>query len=425
MRGPVVFALAAIAVAAVALHLIFPMQVITGAGLFPSLEIVFVMILATALAGPEKTERFVLDPATGIITLLSVIFVIYQLVGVFAAGTLVGLLEKDVFSAFVVPAVARLSGTGFFRDLLVGDYGLVSMGLAYAVSIVLPIMTVFFLVFGILEDTGYFPRLTAFTNRVFRLIGVNGKATLPIVLGFGCVTMAVLSSRILETRKERLIVVFLLALAVPCSAQLGIMMALMSAISIKAIVLIALIVIGQFFIFGRILVRLIGGSVSDFMMELPPMRVPRLANIARKTGARAMWFLREALPYFMVATLILFALDRTGGMQFIYKAAGPIASKILGLPVETAPVFILGFFRRDYGAAGLYRLWQSGMLTGNQIVISLVVMSLFLPCLATLIVIVKELGMRWALTIMLFVMSVSLLTGGILNLVLNLSGVTF
>ena len=114
------------------------------------------------------------------------------------------------------------------------------MGLNYSISIVLPIVTVFFMIFGILEDTGYFPRLTVLTNNAFRVVGVNGKATLPIVLGFGCVTMATLASRILETKKERIIVVTLLALAVPCSAQLGIMLAFASAMSLAAVLVIPL-----------------------------------------------------------------------------------------------------------------------------------------------------------------------------------------
>jgi len=279
-------------------------------------------------------------------------------------------------------------------------------------------------VFGILEDTGYFPRLTVLTNNAFRFVGVNGKATLPIVLGFGCVTMATLASRILETKKERIIVITLLALAVPCSAQLGVILALTAALSLQAVLLIAGIIFVEFIAVGRIMSVLIKGTTSDFILELPPLRAPKMSNIVLKTWARVKWFLREALPFFLLATFILYLLDVSGGLRLVYSAVRPVVVGFLGLPVETAQVFIIGFFRRDYGAAGLYKLWENGLLAGNQIVVALLVMSLFLPCLATLIVMIKELGLRWALGILLFVMVVSLLSGGLLNLVLELSGIT-
>ncbi|HSG27855.1 MAG TPA: nucleoside recognition domain-containing protein, partial [Candidatus Krumholzibacterium sp.] len=361
----------------------------------------------------------------GLGVLAVVVYMIYQFVGVFAAGRLVDLIETGVFDRLIIPGVKRIAGEGFIYDILVGQYGLVSMGLSYSISIVLPIVLVFFLIFGILEDTGYFPRLTVLTNNAFKIVGVNGKATLPVVLGFGCVTMAILASRILETRRERIIVITLLSLAIPCSAQLGVMLALMSAISIAAVVTISVIVLAEFVVVGSLLGRILKGETSDFILELPPLRIPRLRNIVLKTGARAKWFLVEAVPYFILATVVLFFLDRTGAMEYIYKAVEPVASRLLGLPVETASVFIIGFFRRDYGAAGLYRMWQSGLLTGNQITVALTVMSLFLPCLASLIVMIKELGIRYAMLIFIAVMVISILTGGALNLVLSAAGVSF
>jgi ferrous iron transport protein B len=296
------------------------------------------------------------------------------------------------------------------------------MGITYAVSIVLPIVVVFFLIFGILEDTGYFPRLTVLTNNALKVVGVNGKATLPFVLGFGCVTMAVLSSRILESRRERIIVIILLSLAVPCSAQLGVIMALLSAVSLAGVLVIGGIIVMEFISAGYLLGRLIPGRSSDFMLELPPLRTPRAGNILLKTKARAVWFLKEAFPFFIAATVVLFILDRTGAMEALHKVVAPVVVRFLGLPIESAAAFILGFFRRDYGAAGLYSLWQEGILSGNQVVVSLVVMSLFIPCLATVIVTIKEMGIRLAAVIFASVLAVSVLTGGLLHFVLKLTG---
>jgi len=234
--------------------------------------------------------------------------------------------------------------------------------------------------------------------------------------------MAVLSSRILETRRERIIVITLLSLAIPCSAQLGVIMALLSAVSLTGVLVIGAIIMIEFVLAGMVLRRLVPGRSSDFMLELPPLRTPRTGNIILKTKARAVWFLKEALPFFLVETLVLFVLDKTGGMGVLHRIIGPVVVRFLGLPVESAAAFILGFFRRDYGAAGLYRLWQDGMLDGNQVLVSLVVMSLFIPCLATVIVTIKEIGIRLAAAIFIVVMAVSILTGGLLHMLLSLTG---
>jgi len=388
-------------------------------GLHPTILLLLVTIVLAFVAGAERINRITLHPVFGLLVLLLVLYVIYMLVGVFAAGAVVDTIEGKFFDGFIVPLLSRAIGPPWLRDFLVGEFGLVSMGLNYSISIVLPIVTVFFLVFGILEDTGYFPRLTVLTNRAFRLVGVNGKATLPIVLGFGCVTMATLASRILETKKERIIVVVLLALAVPCSAQLGVILALTSAISVRAVVLIGGILAAEFILVGRLMSCLLKGRTSDFILELPPLRSPQASNVLLKTGARVKWFLKEALPFFLLATVILFVLDRSGGLRVVHAFVEPLVSRFLGLPVETAAIFIVGFFRRDYGAAGLYKLWENGLLEGNQVVVALVVISLFIPCLATLIVMIKELGIRYGLGILFFVLILSIASGGVLNLVLR------
>ncbi|UCF05546.1 MAG: ferrous iron transport protein B [bacterium] len=407
----------------VLLYLVAGLEPLEGIGLHPTLLVLIAMVFGVTVTGIERTNRITLHPVYGAFILIVVLYLIYMLVGVFAAGTIVDVIESNLFGKLIIPALDRLLPPGMFRDFLTGEFGLVSVGLNYSISIVLPIVTVFFIVFGVLEDTGYFPRLTVLTNRFFRMVGVSGKATLPIVLGFGCVTMATLASRILETRKERIIVVTLLALAVPCSAQLGVILALLSAISIPAVLLIGLVVLIEFVLAGIVLSRLLKGAASDFIIELPPLRTPRPGNIWLKTAARVRWFLREALPFFLLATALLFVLDASGGMSIVHRAVEPVVGRVLGLPLETAAVFIVGFFRRDYGAAGLYKLWENGLLAGNQVVVALVVMSLFLPCLATLIVMIKELGARYAFTILLFVMLVSVLTGGLLNLILRVTGV--
>jgi ferrous iron transport protein B len=405
------------------LYVLFGRDALAGVGMHPTLFVLFGVVTLSSIVGSERMNRVTTHPFLGLFTLAVVLYTVYMLVGVFAAGTLVDLLEERLFGGLVIPALERTITMPWLEDFLIGEFGLVSMGLNYSISIVFPIVTVFFIVFGILEDTGYFPRLTVLTNNAFRLVGVSGKATLPVVLGFGCVTMATLASRILETRKERIIVVTLLALAVPCSAQLGIMLAFASAMSLGAVLVIAGAILAAYMIVGRVMSMIVPGAASDFILELPPLRAPKISNILLKTWARVKWFMREAFPFFILATLILFALDKTGGLQIVYAAVRPVVKDFLGLPVETSQAFIIGFFRRDYGAAGLYKLWESGLLEGNQVVVTLLVMSLFIPCLATLIVIIKELGLRWALLILFIVTAVSILSGGLLNFFLNVTGI--
>ncbi|MBD3276055.1 MAG: ferrous iron transport protein B, partial [Candidatus Marinimicrobia bacterium] len=196
----------------------------------------------------QKLGRWSMHPVWGLPVLLAVLFFMYQFVGVFGAGTLVDFLESVVFGEYISPwvstAVEWLIPMQFFIDMFVGEYGLLTMALSYSVAIVLPIVGTFFIAFGILEDSGYLPRLAVMVNRFFKVIGLNGKAILPMVLGLGCDTMATLTTRILDSKKERVIVTLLLALGVPCSAQLGVILGMLSGLSLGASVLWAGIVAG-------------------------------------------------------------------------------------------------------------------------------------------------------------------------------------
>src|SRR6185369_10940934 len=212
----------------------------------------------------------------------------------------------------------------FARDFLVGDYGLITMGLTYAIAIVLPVVTTFFLLFGFLEDSGYIPRLAVFSDRIFRAMGLNGKAVLPMVLGLGCDTMATMTTRILATPKERLIAILLLALGIPCSAQLATILGILGGISFAALVTLFAVVLSQMVLVGFLAARVLPGDRSDFIMELPPMRMPRLRNLLTKTVLRVRWYLGEAVPLFLIGTVLLFILDRLGALQGITAAARPL-----------------------------------------------------------------------------------------------------
>jgi ferrous iron transport protein B len=354
----------------------------------------------------RRLEELTTHRLWGIPLLLVVLYSVYLFVGVFGAGTLVDLLEEGLFGRIVSPAARAAAELwipwAFLRDLLVGPYGVITMALAYALALILPIVTTFFLAFGILEDSGYLPRLAVLVNRLFKGMGLNGKAVLPMVLGLGCDTMATLTTRILETRKERLIAILLLALGVPCSAQLTVVLALLSGLSVWAVVIWASVVFGVIVLVGRLAARLLPGRGSDFVLELPPLRLPRPGNIAVKTLARVEWYLKEAVPLFVLGTVLLFVADRLHLLGFVERAAEPVVGGLLGLPREAAQAFVVGFLRRDFGAAGLFALQRQGNLDTVQALVATVTITLFLPCIANFFMIVKERGWRTGLAIAAF-----------------------
>ncbi|MGZ4779332.1 MAG: ferrous iron transport protein B, partial [Thermoanaerobaculia bacterium] len=288
-----------------------------------------------------------------------VLYAAWLFVGKLGAGKLVDFFEHTIFEGYINPAATWLVSfihVHFVRDILVGHYGIITMALTYAIAIILPVVVTFFTLFGILEDSGYLPRLAVMLHRVFRRMGLNGKAVLPMVLGLGCDTMATLTTRILETKKERVIVTILLALGVPCSAQLGVIMAMLGRLSITSAAIWLGVTLLTIFLVGYLAAKVVPGESSDFIIEIPPMRVPRLSNIAIKVLARTEWYLKEAVPLFIAGTLLLYILDATHLLGVIQRGLAPLVVGALGLPAEAAPAFVVGFLRRDYGAAGLFTM---------------------------------------------------------------------
>jgi ferrous iron transport protein B len=389
----------------------------------------------------RKLAAWSTHPLWGLPILALVLWLAYEFVGVLGAGTLVDFFEDTVFGQWLVPWSERLvrwavpwdgverflvgpAGVPYLdhRGFIVGKYGLLSMGLSYGIAIVLPIVATFFVAFSVLEDSGYLPRLAVMVNKVFKRMGLNGKAVLPMVLGLGCDTMATMTARIMETRKERVIVTLLLALAVPCSAQMAVILAMTAELSGAATLWFVGTILLVIFLVGWLAAKVLPGRGSDFMLELPPLRVPQASNIAVKTLARIEWYLREALPLFVLGTLILWSLDRFGGLGVLERAAAPLVVGVLGLPIESASAFILGFLRRDYAAAGLFQHFKpfmdAGTLTWDmevQVTVALVTVTLFVPCIANFFMILKERGWKTGVAIMAFILPFAFGVGAALN----------
>ena len=120
------------------------------------------------------------------------------------------------------------------------------------------------------------------------------------------------------------------------------------------------VIAGIMVVVGYLASRILPGEASDFILEIPPLRVPQISNVMIKTLARIEWYLKEAVPLFILGTLILFLLHQTNGLTLVEWGLSPLITHFLGLPVKVTEAFIIGFLRRDYGAAGLFILAKTG-----------------------------------------------------------------
>jgi ferrous iron transport protein B len=371
--------------------------------------------------------RLSIHPFWGIPILLFILYITYEFVGVFGAQISVNFLEKTLFKQWLFPSlfdiIHRFLPLPFLQELLIGPYGVMTMALTYAIAIVLPIVGCFFLVFGFMEDSGYLPRLAVMTNRIFKKMGLNGKAVLPMVLGLGCDTMATMTTRILETEKDRTIVTLLLALGVPCSAQLGVILGMFAGLPTLYILIWISLIVAILVVVGYLAALVIPGEASDFILEIPPLRIPQISNVVVKTLARIEWYLKEAVPLFILGTIILFGLHKTKMLILLERMAAPLIVHFLGLPAKVTESFIIGFLRRDYGAAGLFIMAKEGQLNPHQILVSLVTLTLFIPCIAQFFMMIKERGLKKALWISAVIFPIAFGVGGMLNFILKILGV--
>ncbi len=371
----------------------------------------------------EFLDKFMIHPFWGYIFLGFVLFLLYEFVGVLGAGVFVDFLENKVFGKFINPFIIKIFNLlplpSVIKEFFVGEFGVFTMALTYGLAIIFPVIITFFIAFGILEDSGYFPRLATLLNNFFKKIGLSGRAVLPMLLGLGCDTMATVTTRTLETKKEKIIVTFLLALGIPCSAQMGVIMALMSGVSFSAFLIWAFAISFNILLVGFLASKIIKGKESFFLMEIPPLRVPSFQNILFKTMARLEWYLKEVIPIFILGTAILFIMDKTHILARLEDLFKPVVKNILGLPKEAAIGFIMGFLRRDYGAAGFYRLKEMGLLNVSQLIVSMVTITLFIPCIANFLIIIKERGLKTAVYISLFIIPYAVFIGFIIRIILE------
>jgi ferrous iron transport protein B len=414
-----------------------------------------------------KLGRFLLHPTYGAIVAFAVCyFLFYQVLGVWVAGNLVDITEKKTMKVYYEPLVRRLaadvlpcefgvgekkfdfpSGTlvapqaevaaadaamktvkpdeitfDFWKrktfmsaigNILVGEYGLVTLTVTYLLGLLFPLVLGFYLGLSLLEDSGYLPRLAVLVDRLMNKLGLNGRAIIPLILGLGCVTMATITTRLLSTKREKIIATALLGVAIPCSAQLGVVSGTLARVGgSTAWIVYGVVVMSILAVTGLALNMVLPGKSGGLLIDIPPMRMPRVDNVLKKTWSKSINFLQDATPMFFIAGFAVTIAQMCGVLDLFIKALNPITVNWLHLPNDPriATTFILGIVRRDFASFGLTEV----PLTAVQAVTAMIVITLFVPCIATVGVMVKERGPKIALTIWFGSWAAAFVIGGAL-----------
>ena len=364
---------------------------------------------------------------TGIPIAIAVMVLVYLFVGSFGATFLVDKINGVIFEGFLIPWTAKFLEpipSQFFRDMFVDpDFGILPTGVFLALGLVMPVLFCFYLVFGILESSGYLPRLSILLDKVFRKMGLNGKGVIPLVMGFSCVTMAILTTRLLDTKKEKNIATFLLLLGMPCAPLIAVMLVILDKMPFSATLTVFGIIFVQTFVAGFVANKIIPGQGSPLIFEIPPMRLPKPMQVIKSAMQKTYFFIKEAVPVFVFASLFVFLFERIGGLEITENLLRPLTNNLMGLPEKSAQVFIKTIIRRESGATELEHL--STIYTNLQLVVNLLIMTFLTPCINAILVLFKERGKKTAVLIISTVVVYAILMGSLVNHICLALGITF
>ena len=355
-------------------------------------------------------------PIFGLPILMTIILIMYFLV--VNVASVIAVWLDGTFWIPVQNQIGNLVPSQFWTDFLIGNYGILSLGLANAIITILPILSVFFIFFNILEDIGYLPNLSVLTKRIFAKIGLSGAAIMPLVLGFGCKTMATLTTKSIRSSKESYIIICLLAFGIPCSAQLGINISVLGRMGIGAFVLAFSVLLLINIVVGILLNKFIKEEEKDyFIQELPRIRLPNPKAVFIKTYYRLYWFIKEALPIFIITSAVLFTAERIGLLDGIRVILSPIINGFLGFPIEMVDVLLVCMARHEAAAAMIINLVDKGLLNYVQCIVAVIII-MTIPCFANVGAMAKVIGGRKAAATVIVIYIGSFLLAGSLNWIL-------
>jgi ferrous iron transport protein B len=364
----------------------------------------------------ESIGRWAIRPLTGIPILIITLYLAYLFVGQFVAQDIVNFTQQRIGKEHWEPWVREIVSqyipiTSWWNNLLVGEFGIITMTTSYLMFLLLPLVVAFYISLSVMEDSGYLPRLATMVDRTLSFLGLNGRAIIPLILGFGCVTSATITTRLLGTEREKTIATTLLQFVIPCSAQLAVIAALMAGAGVLPMIVYTITILCVLVAIGTILNKFLRGESLPLLLDLPPIRMPHIQNVARKTAVRTWSFMKEASGWFFVGALIVGLAQTTGLLGLIQRMLNPVTTMWLQLPEGASVAFIMGVVRRDFGAAGLYHLSLSPM----QITVALITITLFVPCIASLMVMLKERGLKEGIIIWLGTWVVAFFVGGLVS----------
>ena len=372
----------------------------------------------------DRIADFTIRPSTGLPIAIGIIFVAFWFVR-FIGETLISYFFDPLFEQLYRPLVEQLSsflGPGIIHTLLIGDFGqdilfdqslgMLTTGLYVPLAMVLPYIISFYFILSILEDTGYMPRLATLVDNLFHKLGMHGHGIIPLFLGLGCNVPGALSTRTLETRKQRFISATLLAITVPCMAQTAMVFGVLGVYGMRYIALVFLILGVLYVLLGLLLNRFVKGSSPEIFMEVPPYRRPSFQAILKKTWMRIRWFIREAVPFLFLGVLIINALYYVGVLQWVGVILSPAMEFLFGLPGEASTSLVVGFLRKDLAVGMLIPLGMAPL----QLVIAVAMLTIYFPCVATFSVLLRELGLKDMFKSTLIMISVALSVGFTLRL---------
>lgn len=370
----------------------------------------------------ERLEDLTIRPWTGIPVALMVLYLSFSLI--VGAGEL--FMERVSDPLFIrysywVSAMADRYTSGLVHDILVGrspglleSFGLLTTGLYIPFGIVLPFLIPFYLVLGFLEDLGYLPRLSVLMDALMHRLGLHGAAIIPCMLGMGCSVPGVLGLRVLESSKQRFLAATLMTMSIPCASQTAMVFGILAPYGLRYIFAVYATLLTVFIISGMILHRLIREESPEIFMEIPQYRMPVIGALVKKTFLRIRTFVSEAVPYIGIGIIVMNIFEITGLMEKMGELASPIVSGVLGLPEEAATALVLGFLRKDIGIG----IFAPLGLSPEQLVIAAVVLAMYFPCVATLTVLMKELGAYDTIRAVAFRLVAAVMVGGALRVVL-------
>jgi ferrous iron transport protein B len=377
----------------------------------------------------ERLADISISTRTGIPVALIVLFATFYVIRFIGEG-LINYIFEPLFVNLWAPVMLKLSnilgGDGFIHNILIGrlvegkidfgtSFGLLTTGLFVPFAAVLPYIFAFYLAISFLEDSGYLPRLAVVVDNILHRLGLHGMAIIPMMLGLGCNVPGALSTRIMDTKRERFIAATLMAIAVPCMAQIAMVVGLIGKYAPAGLGVVFSTLMIVWIILGIILNKTIKGESMEIFLEIPPYRLPYFQGLIKKLWMRIIWFIKEAVPWVLTGVFIANILHTLGVIDFIGKFATPIVSGILGLPKDAVGALLIGFLRKDVAVGMLIPL----NLSFSQLVVASVVLIMYFPCVATFATLVKELGIIAMLKSTTIMIISTLIVGGLLNLIIG------